>query len=925
MISVAMNRPLATLGLCAASLLLVACATPVPVDTAASPAQNVTPGSKAVAARSTGSDREQAISAYRDYLASYPDGPERDRVTRRLADLLLERGGEPQVYAEAIAYYESLLTADPQSAESTELLYQLSRAYQESGRSQEALASIDTLLARKTDVEARLYADTRFRQGELWFSEGNYADAQDAYREIVAMGPSVAAYEAALYKLGWSLFKQERYAEALTPLLSLLDLKLGPVEESSAQGPAQTAADREQMADLYRVICASFAQLDGVDSVDNYFQKIGRRGYQQQVYLELAQWYVEQERVSDAALTWLLVAQRDPQAPLAPELTARAIELYQQAGFQERALTTQKQYATDYALDTGFWTLHSPADFSSAVALLQSSLQDLARHYHEQARERTDLGAAQEAEHWYRRYLLFFSDSEAAPEMNMQLAELLFEGGNYQQAADAYDRTARSAGKPALSAEAALGALRAIDLAMGDADASERAALGARAAADAVYFLRHHPQHPAAEDVLVQTGSALLEQQQYALALQTGEKIAADLGPVSAAKEMPATTPQSILLRQLGWSLQAQALFAMEDYAGATAAYREALLLAGEADARRPALLEGYAVATYRQAGQANTAGDHTTALALYRQAAQAAPTADIRTKSEYDAATLMLAQESWPGAIAALQQFRADYPDDPLQGQVNRRLAYAYDSSGDMAGAASEYLRLGLDKQQEGAVQSEALLKAADLFVQLDETEQAISTRETYLQRFPQPTDTAVYVMQELADVEEARGDSARRQHWLQAIVRLDQNSPSAVTRGPAASAALQLAEYPLAAFRRVKLEDPVQQNLARKIEAMKRALQAFETAIDFGVATVTSAANYHIATMYDELGSALLSSPRPVNLTTEALAEYDLLLAEKAAPFQQQAIELYLRNADSHTGASRDPWVAKSLQQLKRLQAAR
>ena len=115
------------------------------------------------------------------------------------------------------------------------------------------------------------------------------------------------------------------------------------------------------------------------------------------------------------------------------------------------------------------------------------------------------------------------------------------------------------------------------------------------------------------------------------------------------------------------------------------------------------------------------------------------------------------------------------------------------------------------------------------------------------------------------------------------------------------------------------------MQKNLARKIEAMKRALQAFETAIDYGVATVTAAATYHIATMYDELGSALLSSPRPANLTVEQLAEYDLLLANKAATFEQKAIDLYMSNTESHNDAQRNPWVEKSVQQLKRRQAAR
>jgi len=925
MTSAAISRPLRALGLCATSLLFLACAAPPAIDMADDPAPNTVPGSAMVANKSTNNTRAQAIGSYRDYLARYPDGPERDRVTRRLADLLLEQGEDPTVYAEAINYYEYLLGAAPAGAQRTELLYQLSRAYQESGRSQQALASIDQLLLRETDADPRLYADTRFRQGELLFSEGDYLKAASAYRAVVELGPSVSAYESSLYKLGWSLFKQERYREALPPLLTSLDLKLAPVGENTPQAPVLSAASREQVADLYRVICASFAQLDGVDSVDSYFRQVGSRSYQQQVYLELAQWYVERQRISEAARTWLLVAQRDPLGAKAPRLTARAIELYRQAGFQQRRVATQAQFVTDYAMDSAFWRQHAPADFPAVMLLLQSSLQDLARLSHQQARDNADRAAAQtaasQAEQWYRQYLVSFGDTMAATEMNMQLAELLFERGDYHQAADEYERIARSSHDSTLAAEAALGALRAIDLALPDASAAENALLRERATTDALQFLQHYPEHTAAEDILVKTGTALLEQQQYVRALQVGKDAVSYAMPDARSD----TLPTSIALQQLGWSLQAQALFAMANYTDATAAYREALLLADQQDERQPALLEGLAVATYRQAGQALTADDPQTALNLYRQAAQLAPTAGIRSKAQYDAATVLLSQASWTEAIAALQQFRAAYPDDPLQPEVTRRLAYALQTSGNEALAANEYLQLGQAQGQDVTVQREALRRAADLFMQAGDTDQAIATRESYLQRFPAPPGTAADVMQELADLESARGNAGRRRHWLQAIVALENDSPGAGTLGLAAPAALELAGYQLADFRELQLVDPVQESLARKIEAMKRALQAFETAIDYGVAKVTTAATYHIATMYDELGSALLSSPRPANLTAEQLAEYELLLANRAAGFEQQAIDLYMINTAGDHDAQRNPWVEKSVQQLKRRQAAR
>jgi hypothetical protein len=152
--------------------------------------------------------------------------------------------------------------------------------------------------------------------------------------------------------------------------------------------------------------------------------------------------------------------------------------------------------------------------------------------------------------------------------------------------------------------------------------------------------------------------------------------------------------------------------------------------------------------------------------------------------------------------------------------------------------------------------------------------------------------------------------------------IIRLDRAAGTARTRVPAAEAALELAENRIAAFRQVQLVNPVQDSLARKLQAMKQALQAYEAAIDYGVTPVTTAATYQIASMYDELGVALLTSERPVSLTAEELAEYNLLLEEQAASFEQQAIDIYTMNAKRSGGDQPDPWVEKSMHRLGELQ---
>jgi tetratricopeptide (TPR) repeat protein len=755
----------------------------------------------------------------------------------------------------------------------------------------------------------RLYADTRFRRGELLFEEGAYLEAGQSYQAVVELGASVPAYEQALYKLGWSLFKQEHYADALPVLIVFLDRKIPPGAALDTQLVRLSPADQEQAADVFRVISMCFAQLDGVDSVGAFFRRYGSRSYEDHVYLDLAEFYVEQDQVTEAARTWRALALRDPIGTEAPRLTARAISLYRQAGFQQRLVEAERVFVHDYGMGSDFWMVHSPQDFPEVLQVLQSSLQELAHIYHEQARNTHAASDFRAAEQWYRDYLAAFGDETGAADMNYQLAELLYESGQYRQAIDEYERTAWSRGDHPRSADAALGALRSSDKILQHADAIDKAAVAERVTATALRFVTTYPNHPAAPGLLAQTGTVLLEQQQYDSALRVSERVLTE-----AVAAPPA-------LRQAAWSVQAQALYGLGDYPAAAEAYRKVLQLAGQDDPRRSALQEGLAAATYKQAEQTFMLGDNLAAVALYQQAAHLAPGPSIRSKAQYDAATALLAQESWTEAIRMLERFRIDYPDDTLQAEVTRKLAYAHDRSGHSRQAAAEYLRLGQDRQQADALQREALLRAADIYAQTGPVRQAITTRVLYLERFPEPALAAVDVMQQLADLESSIGNSSKRQHWLSEIIRLDRAAGTARTHVPAAEAALELAGNRLAAFRQVQLVNPVQDSLARKLQTMKRALQAFEAAIDYGITPVTTAATYQIASMYDELGHALLTSERPVSLTAEELAEYNILLAEQAAPFEQQAIDIYMTNTQRSGGDQRDPWVEKSVHRLGEL----
>jgi hypothetical protein len=158
--------------------------------------------------------------------------------------------------------------------------------------------------------------------------------------------------------------------------------------------------------------------------------------------------------------------------------------------------------------------------------------------------------------------------------------------------------------------------------------------------------------------------------------------------------------------------------------------------------------------------------------------------------------------------------------------------------------------------------------------------------------------------------------------------IVEADQrggNARTERTRYLGASAALALAEPVAEAYRKVALVEPLQRQLRLKKTRMEEALKAYAVAAEYGVADVSTAATFRIASVYRDFGKALMSSERPKKLTKVELEQYDVLLEEQAYPFEEKATELHEVNARRAAQGVYDQWVKSSFEALRELRPVR
>ena len=174
-----------------------------------------------------------AAQTYRDFLDIEGADPRmRAQALRRLGDLRLAAAdslraqdegsaGAVTVGREAIEAYQRLLAEYPEQAADGLVLYQLARAWDGVGEPDQALATLDRLVTQYPGSE--FFDEAQFRRGEIFFSAKRYADAERAYAAVLARTTDSSFAVQALYKHGWSLFKQSREDEASKSFLALLD------------------------------------------------------------------------------------------------------------------------------------------------------------------------------------------------------------------------------------------------------------------------------------------------------------------------------------------------------------------------------------------------------------------------------------------------------------------------------------------------------------------------------------------------------------------------------------------------------------------------------------------------------------------------------------------------------------------------------
>jgi len=815
----------------------------------------------------------------------------------------LERAGA----LEAVVLYQRLLDKFPLYERNDQVLYQMSRAYEELGRIPEAMSVMDRLV--REFPHSRYTDEVQFRRAEYFFMHRKFLNAEESYTTIVDMGVSSSYYELALYKLGWTFYKQELYEDALHRFIALLDYKTG-IGYDFEQTEDET--ERKRTDDTFRVISLSLSNLGGADSVVAYFKDNGQRIYEDLVYRHLAEFYFDKRRYADASATYNAFVSRNPIHKKAPNFQMRVIEIHTAGGFPTLVLDAKKDFARTYGLKAPYWEHFDPEKRPDVLGYLKTNLKDLATHYHACYQDKRQVKDKpkhfREALLWYREFLSSFSTDDASPTINYHLADLLLENRSFGEAALEYEKTAYDYATNEKSSAAGYAAVFAYREHLAATPPENQTAVKREVVRSSLKFADTFPKHEKAPIVLGAAADDLYLMKEYEQALAAATRL---------LNTFPETETEVTRTAQL---VVGHSCYELTRYAEAEAAYVNVLVLTPENDKNRPEIIDNLAAAIYKQGEQANAAEDYRAAADHFLRVGRMAPTSKLRANAEYDGATALIQLKDWASAATVLLGFRKTFPDHPLQPEATKKIAYVYREDGKLTLAAAEYERIETESKDED-IRREALLTAAQLYREDKNPAHALVVYRRYVGYFPKPVDVHLETRNSIAEILRAQNDRVAYVKELKQIVTIEGAAGEAQTprtRYLAAKASLVLGELNYDRFVAVKLVKPFEENLRKKQALLKAATNSFNKLMSYEVGETTAAATYYLAEIYAHFCKAMLASERPEGLNDLELEQYELAIEEQAYPFEDKAIAVHEKNLEMISLGVYNEWIEKSLQKL-------
>ncbi|MCA9667893.1 MAG: tetratricopeptide repeat protein [Myxococcales bacterium] len=371
-------------------------------------------------------------------------------------------------YQRSIALHQRIVREHPRSRLRAASTYLLGILYGEMSDEKQAMAALAALVCQSASGQKRyqgcrpmrgagvLLADAWLRLGEQHFDRNELARAIAAYSASARYATtSSSVYDKALYKLAWSHYRADHYAEAIKAFDALVVFS-----DRRARGTSRRAGSLLRPESVsYLGICFAEQDWDGdgkpdgkrsLARLETFYQRRRAEPHVREIYRALQRVLFDTARYAEAAAVGQRVLALWPLDRKNPHVAARVVSAYEQAMQPKRAAAARRALSQRFAAGSPWARRHrrDAKALASARALRLQMLLRAALYRHEQARSQPSVARYLAAARAYRELLGEQASSalDGAPRaiasrrvaLWRALASCLFAAHRYEQAARAY-------------------------------------------------------------------------------------------------------------------------------------------------------------------------------------------------------------------------------------------------------------------------------------------------------------------------------------------------------------------------------------------------------------------------------------------------------------------------------------------------------
>ncbi len=869
---------------------------------------------------------KKAIAKYQRFLDISPNNETRVHVMHRLADLKLmdveelladnpeqlEAREIQKIYQESIATYEKVLLLFPNRHDSDMLLYQLAKVYMLNSDMKSALKILQRLVNEFPKSE--LVAEAQYRRGDMFFNLEMFEQSRKAFSYVVAQKEKTRFYTSANYMKGWSEFKLNRYDDAVTSFVSVIDSRF---QDTTAIVTA-SKGDRELLDDTIRVMSMVFAYGQGHRQIGEMFKRLGSRHYEYLLYDALAEYYIDKKQYTDAAKAYEAFVSSNPTDVLAPAFYANVVKSYKVAGYIDKVLEHKVAYIEHYGIKSAYWAIYGEDIKEMIRPNLKKFTSQLAQYHHARGQKTKSIkrkfNALLAATRWYQEYIDTFPFDEEIGNMYFLKGEALYDVGRFKESITAYISGGFDSPFHENAEESSFAALVAYNRVIKKSKANEKNIWIERKVDTALRFADVYPKNKKTVQVLARAAEGLFS-------LNNFKKAALVAGRVLSFKGV--TTKQKSVV----YLIKGHSHFDLNEFILAEAAYSSALSLNKIKPAEFKNVREKLAASIYKQAVASVELDELDVAIDNFMRVGKAVPESLIRITAHYDAAAYLMKKEKWERAQTILLSFRKEFPKHKLSKDIPSKLIVAYEKMEMWKKAAFELQniwRFSRNKNQQRI----ALYQAAEYYEKGNDIDSAMTMLKRYAHNYNKPFDAQLEAINKLESLYLLKGNHEKRRYWLNKLILADSQAGKYRTdrsKFLSAKASFELADYERQLYAKIKLTLPLKNSLAKKKVALKLTLDAYQRTAKMEVQEFTTAATFQIAEIYGQLSRDLMNSQRPAGLDELELEEYEYLLEDQAFPFEEAAINIHETNIKRSWDGLYDSWISNSIGALSKLMPAR